>query len=56
MADALREATKMRKNYGWKTYIIKFDNYYSYTFDPTLFPEFKLIGEVGEDGELIPKS
>lgn len=55
MADALREAHRMRKNYGWKTYIIKFADYYSYTFDPSLFPEFTVIGEVGEDGKLIPE-
>ncbi len=46
----------MRNKYGWKTYLIKFKDYYSYTFDPSLFPDFELLGEVGADGAIIPSS
>ncbi|CCO22747.1 hypothetical protein [Maridesulfovibrio hydrothermalis] len=56
MADVIREAVRMRKKYGWKTYLIKFKDYYSYTFDPSLFPEFELLGEVGSDGAITPSS
>ncbi|WP_419781278.1 hypothetical protein [Maridesulfovibrio sp.] len=56
MSDVIREATRMRNKYGWKTYLIKFKDYYSYTFDPSLFPDFELLGEVGADGAIIPSS
>ncbi|SDK37937.1 hypothetical protein SAMN05660337_0267 [Maridesulfovibrio ferrireducens] len=54
MADAIKEAARVRREYGWNTYLIKFRNYYSYTFDPTLFPNFELIGEVNEEGAVFP--
>jgi len=53
MADVIREATRMRRQYGWKTYLIKFKDYYSYTFDPSFFPEFELLGEIDADGGII---
>lgn len=56
MADVIREAARMKRQYGWKTYLIKFKDYYSYTFDPSLFPDFELLGEVGTDGAIIPSS
>ncbi|WP_319762825.1 hypothetical protein [Maridesulfovibrio sp.] len=56
MSNAVREAARMRRQYGWKTYLIKFKDYYSYTFDPSLFPEFELLGEVDAEGAIIPSS
>ena len=54
MAEAIKEAARMRREYGWKTYLIKFRDYYSYTFNPKFFPNFELIGEVNEKGEVSP--
>ncbi len=56
MADAIKAAANARREYGWKTYLIKFRDYYSYTFDPKFFPNFELIGEVSEKGDVFPVS
>ncbi len=56
MADVIREAARMKRQYGWRTYLIKFRDYYSYTFDPALFPDFELLGEVDTDGAIIPSA
>ncbi|WP_320171292.1 hypothetical protein [Maridesulfovibrio sp.] len=56
MADAIREAAHMRRKYGWRTYLIRFRDYYSFTFDPSLFPDFELLGEVDAEGSVIPSS
>ncbi|WP_031481270.1 hypothetical protein [Maridesulfovibrio frigidus] len=54
MAEAIKEAARMRREHGWKTYLIKFNDYYSYTFNPKFFPNFELLGEVDAEGKVNP--
>ncbi len=54
MAEAIKEAAQMRREHGWTTYLIKFKDYYSYTFNPKFFPNFELIGEVDATGKISP--